>query len=246
MNPTLDQAIIDKAIEEDRAAAMSEFMGQWREDIEAYLPRATIEEAVVKGRYQLLPQRNVRYYGFCDTSGGRKDPAALAIGHREERKIIVDFIKEYKPPFSPYAVAGLMAEELRKYGIRVLYGDRFGAEYTSEAFRQYRITYRNSEKNKSQLYMELIGPLCSGEVELLDNVTLVTQLANLIRKTRSGGKDVIDHPHGFHDDIANCVAGLAALAAHRKKIAGAMPRGNSEEMRIRRIRAGWMRMARTS
>jgi hypothetical protein len=81
MNPTLDQRIIDQALKEDKAAAMSEYMGQWREDIEAYLPREVVERAVVKNRIVLLPKPNIRYFAFADTSGGRADPA-LAIGHR--------------------------------------------------------------------------------------------------------------------------------------------------------------------
>src|SRR5262249_4903704 len=41
---------------------------------------------------------------------------------------------------------------------------------------------------------------------------LLTQLVGLERRTARGGRDSIDHPPGAHDDLANAVAGLAAVA----------------------------------
>jgi hypothetical protein len=133
-----------------------------------------------------------------------------------------------------------MADELSKYNVRLLYGDRYASEYTTEAFRRHGIVYRNSDKSKSELYLELIGPICSGEVELLDSDKLVIQLSNLVRKTRSGGRDVIDHIHGLHDDVANCVAGLSALCGRGKKRVGGFRRSeNSEDREIRKLRLAW-------
>jgi hypothetical protein len=52
--------------------------------------------------------------------------------------------------------------------------------------------------------------LNSGKLVLLDNQRLVNQLVGLERRTARGGRDVIDHSPGGHDDIANCVAGFSA------------------------------------
>ena len=40
---------------------------------------------------------------------------------------------------------------------------------------------------------------------------LAAQLCSLERRTARGGKDSIDHPPGGHDDLANAVAGVAAI-----------------------------------
>jgi hypothetical protein len=64
---------------------------------------------------------------------------------------------------------------------------------------------------KSDLYRELLPVLNAGRIELLDNPRLVSQLCALERRTARGGRDSIDHPPGAHDDIANSVAGVAAL-----------------------------------
>ncbi|MEI9866671.1 MAG: hypothetical protein WDN00_19385 [Limisphaerales bacterium] len=59
--------------------------------------------------------------------------------------------------------------------------------------------------------------MCSGEIELLDDEKLIDQLASLERRTRSGGKDSIDHPPNGRDELANVTAGVAT-ASGRKKI----------------------------
>jgi len=64
--------------------------------------------------------------------------------------------------------------------------------------------------------------LCSGEIELLDDERLVSQIASLERRTRSGGRDIIDHPPGGHDDLANAVAGVAVVAATQRRMVGAL------------------------
>jgi hypothetical protein len=49
--------------------------------------------------------------------------------------------------------------------------------------------------------------MMSGQCELLDNRKLVGQLVGLERMV-GRNRDVVDHPRGQHDDIANCVAGV--------------------------------------
>jgi hypothetical protein len=202
MNPTLSQSIIDDAMEEDRAAALSEYMGQFRDDIALFLPREVIEGVVIKGRKELLPRSVIQYFSFVDVSGGRSDDAALAIAHKSERKVIIDFTKRYLPPFNPNSVVQSMADELKRYGLHQTTGDNYAAEYTAQAFQAFGVKYKKSEKVKSQLYLELLPRLCSGEIELLDDELTINQLANLERRTRSGGKDIVDHPQGGHDDLA--------------------------------------------
>ena len=50
----------------------------------------------------------------------------------------------------------------------------------------------------------------------------VHQLAALERRTRAGGRDIIDHPPGGHDDLANAVAGVSVVAATPRRMIGAM------------------------
>jgi hypothetical protein len=213
MNPLLSQRIIDEAYEEDRASAMAEYGGQFRDDVADFLPRAVIEASVIKGRLEQMPKRGTKYQAFCDLSGGRHDDATLAVAHAEGRTVVLDLLRRYKPPFSPQDVVQRMADELRRYGVTKVEGDNYGAEFVARAFVDAGVKYTRSEMNKSELYLELMPRLCSGHIELLDDETLISQLASLERRTRSGGRDIVDHPPGGHDDVANAVAGVAAVVS---------------------------------
>ena len=224
MNETLPQSVVDAAMEEDLQAAKSEYLGEFRDDIAIFLPREIIEAVVIKNRLELLPNQSIFYFAFADVSGGRSDDAGLAIAHKSGRKVIVDFIKQYRPPHSPYQVIGLMAEELRRYSIRKITGDNYSAEFVTQAFQNNGIKYEKSLLPKSALYLELLPRLCSSEIELLDNENSVNQLSALERRTRSGGRDSVDHCQGGKDDLANVIAGVANITCVRRKVAGAYGR----------------------
>ena len=74
------------------------------------------------------------------------------------------------------------------------------------------IRCEQSAEPKSSLYTNLLPLLNSYRIELLDHPRLVAQLCGLERRTARGGRDSIDHAPGGHDDLANAVAGAAALA----------------------------------
>jgi hypothetical protein len=214
MNPTVPQQIIDEATERDPASAAAEYQAEFRTDIEAFVTREVIDAATIPGRFELPPAKTIDYHAFVDPSGGSGDSMTLAIAHEGERgQAIVDAIREVKPPFSPASVVAEFATLLALYHITQVTGDRYGGEWPAERFREHYITYIPSEKTKSDLYRELLPLLNSGKVELLDHPKLTTQLTSLERRTGRGtGRDVIDHPPGQHDDLANSVAGAIVMA----------------------------------
>jgi len=222
MNPTLPQAVVDEALAEDLQAAKSEYLGEFRDDVAEFLPRAMVEALVVPSRVEVLPYPDRRYVGFVDVSGGRADDAAVAIAHRERDKAVLDLAKVYKPPFNPHEVIRQMAEELKRYGIRRVTGDNYAAEFVARAFEGCGLRYAKCEKAKSALYAELLPRICSKGVELLDLPMLVDQLAGLERRVRAGGKDIIDHPPNGKDDLANAVAGVTEAAFARHTHVGAL------------------------
>jgi len=211
MNPTLSQEIVDSALDDDLAAARSEYFAEWRTDVAGYIPRELVEQLVISHRTELLPHGNTRYFAFVDISGGRKDDGTLAIAHRQDRTVILDHIEAHRAPYNPYSVVQLMAETCQRYNIGRVTGDNYSAEFVREAFLSNGVQYTKCKLPKSELYLELLPRLCSGEIELLDNPTLINQLANLERHTRSGGRDKIDHGPNMHDDVANALAGVAHI-----------------------------------
>jgi hypothetical protein len=114
---------------------------------------------------------------------------------------------EWKPPFSPEGVIEEIVSLCKKYRVTRVRGDRYGGEFCAEQFRKRGIHYEAADKTKSELYLDLVPLVNSGAVDLLKNERLVQQLCGLERRTSRGGRDIVDHAPGAHDDLANAVAG---------------------------------------
>ncbi len=218
MNPSVDPAVIEEALEEDEPAARAEYFAEFRKDIEAYLSREVLDTCTIAGRQELPPVAGVKYFAFTDPAGGSgADSFTLAIAHAEKDKSILDAVREIKPPFSPEATTLELCGFLKSYRITAVTGDRYAGEWPREQFRKNGITYNLSEKNKSEIYRDSLPQFNSGRVELLDIPRLTSQLLNLERRTGWGGRDSIDHGPGAHDDAANSVCGVLHLVGGKAK-----------------------------
>jgi hypothetical protein len=211
MNPSVPQRIIDEAMEADPASAQAEYFATFRVDVETFISREAIEACVAVGCRERPPEADQFYEAFCDPSGGSADSMTLAIGHKIDNVVIIDAIRERRPPFSPDAVVEEFCSLLKAYRIGRISGDRYAGEWPRERFAVRDVTYEPAEKPKSDLYQALL-PLINGRrIELLDDKKLIGQLTGLERRTSRAGKDSIDHMPGSHDDVANSVAGCAAM-----------------------------------
>ena len=94
----------------------------------------------------------------------------LAIAHVDENGVgVLDLLREVKAPFSPEAVVAEFAQELRRFHISEICGDAYAAGWSREAFERHGLSYTTSERNRSQLYLELLPLLTSDQVRLLDH-----------------------------------------------------------------------------
>jgi hypothetical protein len=210
MNPTLPQALIDKALADDPASAAAEYLAEFRSDLESFLDLELIRSCVRADRRELAPLPNVNYRAFADPSGGRHDSFTLAIGHNEGERVIIDAVRARRPPFDPQSVVNEFAALAKNYGITTAVGDRYAGEWVSTAFQKSGIAYDPSPLSKSDIYVETLALFTRGAIELPDEPRLLTELSQLERRT-GRGKDIIDHPPGGHDDVANSVCGVAYL-----------------------------------
>ncbi len=213
MNPLIDQRVIDEALERDHASASAEYLAEFRSDIEAFVTREVVEACVSFGILERPRNANTHYQAFVDPSGGSNDAMTMALGHREGDRIVLDLIRERKPPFSPEAVVAEFCETLRRYGVSTVMGDRYAGEWPREQFRKLGIAYPLSEKPKSDLFRDLLPVLNSHRVDLVDSEKLINQLVGLERRVSRGGRESIDHAPHAHDDLANAVAGAISLLA---------------------------------
>jgi len=214
MNPTIPRSEIAKEFRRDATAARSEFDAEFREDLENFLPMELISSAIVPGRIELLPMKNVRYHGFCDPSGGRSDSMTLAICHQDKTrgKIIVDLVKEVVPPFTPSVVVKDFSNSLKSFGISFLKADAYAGEWVSESFANHGIMVENSELTKSQIYLAILPLMANQRIEIPEDRRLISQLRSLERRC-GRGRDVVDHPPGLKDDLSNAVGGAIAFCS---------------------------------
>ena len=68
----------------------------------------------------------------------------LAIAHRgQDGHVVLDAMRERRPPFSPESVATEFAALLKSYGVHKVTGDRHGGEWLRERFAILRDPIRN-------------------------------------------------------------------------------------------------------
>jgi hypothetical protein len=117
MNPSVQQLVIDEAYERDPAKAAAEHGAEFRTDIENFVSSEVVEACITPDRFELPPIGGVIYSGFVDPSGGSADSMTLAISHRDGEKVVLDVVREIKPPFAPDQVVSEFAALLKNYRI---------------------------------------------------------------------------------------------------------------------------------
>jgi hypothetical protein len=209
MNPTLDPAYLERMAQDDPDAYRSEVLGEFRAGVSTFFDPEAIDAVVARGVRERAPELGLRYVGFCDPSGGRGDAFTAAVAHldRSSKVAVLDALRVWKAPFNPSAVVAEASAFLKSYGVRRTGGDRYAAEFVSEAFRANGIAYEPSELDRSGIYLELLPLVNSAKVRLLDLPELVREFRGLERRRGTAGRDRVDHGPRGHDDQANAAAG---------------------------------------
>jgi hypothetical protein len=153
MNPSVPQSIVDAAVERDPAAAASEWLAEWRQDISSFVPREVVQACVDNNEIERPYDLTNSYFAFVDPSGGSVDSMTLAIGHREKKTelIVVDVVREVPAPFDPDSAVEEFAKTLKAYGLRRVTGDRYAGQWSAQSFQKRQIVYTPSELPKSGL-----------------------------------------------------------------------------------------------
>ena len=185
MNPTVSKDVVAAAEERDPASAAAEYGAQFRSDVESFVSREAVESCVSLGVREHAPISKLRYIAFVDPSGGSADPMTLAIGHKQDGALILDAVRERRPPFRPDEVVAEFAALLKSYRVTKVTGDRYAGDWPRESFRPHNITFDTSNKTKSELYQDLLPAINSRRVDLLDHPQLVAQIVGLERRTRA-------------------------------------------------------------
>jgi hypothetical protein len=210
MNPTLPRSEVERAYQKDPLSARSEYGAEFRESVSEFISAEMIAARVAQGVHQRAYEEGRRYVSFCDTSSGKGDSAVLAIAHFERDRAVLDLLREIAPPFNPASALREFAGVLKAYRCLEVFGDRYAIGFAGEIFEKSGIVFRQSERSRSQIYLEFLPHILSGGVVLLDNEKMQKQFVGLERKP-GRNTDSVDHEQSGHDDCSNAVAG-AVLA----------------------------------
>lgn len=208
----------DQDFEKDPQSARAEWDGEFRDDLADFLTPELLEAVTCKGRTELPPVPGVRYIAFCDPSGGMSDAMTLAVAHLEGDKAVLDAVLVVKAPFDPSEAVAACTGLMKRYGIVRVKADRYAGQWVVSSFAAVGITVDHSERAKSDLYLDFLPMVTSKTAELLDNRQLLSEMANLERRTARSGRDSVDHSPGQHDDLANSVAGVLSTVMHDRRM----------------------------
>jgi hypothetical protein len=224
MNPMLADSKMEAQRRLDPSRYQREYEAEFAEGLESFLPSAWVEQSIVLNRYELPFVASKAYSAGVDATGLGGNPNAdsftLVVGHYEKEVFVQDVCKGWKK--SAYhnvdleGIVGEIADILKRYNLREVHGDKYSGQWVVESFRKVGVTYKQTEQDKSVFYLELEPLFAQGRIEILDHPELARELRLLDRRPRPGGKMIVDHPRGSHDDYANSLA--IAVAFARKAI----------------------------
>jgi hypothetical protein len=223
MNPKLPARVVDRALAEDPVKARAEYLNVWRDDQAGFLPLEVVEACTDWDLYERAPEPGVIYFAFVDAAGGTgKDSYALVIAHVEANgTVVIDAIRERKPPFVPSQIIAEFAELLQAYRVTEVRGDNAGSGFHAGEWDRHPMPFRKYENTTSENYLTALPVLLARRVRLLDNKTLRNQLTSLERTISASDKETVSHPrHGnAHDDVATAVCGAIVWALQAAKLA---------------------------
>jgi hypothetical protein len=213
-NSTLTDEIINEQREANPDAAPSEWDAQFRSDRWGFLSDDTIDGAIDHDRpRELAPKPGVIYFAFVDASGGGSDAYAIAVGHKEGERIIIDVVRGKHG--NPKKITQEYAVLCRSYGIKAVTGDKYAKDWVQDAWREEGFKYIEAEQPAAQLYLESQPQWVRGLVGIYGDPVLLKELRHLECIPGRIGKDQVTHPRNMHDDMANVVCGCITLLAAR-------------------------------
>lgn len=215
------ETFVAEEIAKDPVSAAAEYGANFRTDVEAFVTEELIDRVIERGVEEIPPadeQAGIQYVAGIDASGGRSDSFTAAIAHQEGEMTVLDSVLEIRAPFDPEVALVLVKALLARYRVKVVEGDNYAGEWVASAFTRSGIGYQKSERNRSQMYIEMLPLLTIDKrCRLLDVPALRQQLLGLDRRVLAGGREVVDHGSGGHDDVSNAVA-LACVRASKLRL----------------------------
>ena len=209
MNPSVPQSFIDEKLAADPVRAAADYLAQFRSDMEGFVSREALQACVSAGVFERPPESGISYQAFVDPAGGSgSDSMTLCIAHKDFAAgiVVIDALREVKPPFSPAIVVSEFCALLSNYKIHRVVGDKFGGGWPAETFNRNSVSYEAAPKPKANRHVDLLATVNSRRIALLDHARAFNQTLSMERRAAANSREQIDHAPGQHDDLVNVIA----------------------------------------
>jgi hypothetical protein len=218
MNSTIPAAELERERISDPQNYRREFLAEWLDDVDQFLPDSDITAAIRTGirEYPFVEAFKSQYLATIDASGlSGRDRFTFAIGHRSSRGkdqvgVNLDLLRGWNRR-GVREVVDEISLTLKAYSLKTVYADQFGFAFLKELLSQRGIEVIQlpwSARNKPEIFLGLKLGLSQGNLKLLDHPESLRELRLLECRRTSGGHSAISAPRGQHDDYACVIAML--------------------------------------
>ena len=223
MNPTVSASFLEKEKARDPENYRREYEAEFTEAVTSFLPADLIEQCVIEGRTELLPDTDKHTYVAAVDAAFKGDAFTLCIAHNDHERntAVIDYLGGWQgTKQAPLKLGELMPQIkgiCKRYRVYEVTGDQFGAEPLKDAFERYSLRYAEhtfTNQSKADLYATLRSKIMDRTVELLDHPTSIRELRGLEVENLPGGSIRVRHARHTraHDDYADAIA-LAVFEA---------------------------------
>ncbi len=224
MNPMIPAEELAREQAADPQNYRREFLAEWLDDVDQFLPDSDITAAIRSGVRETQPANTFKgsYFGAIDASSltGR-DRFVFGIARRAARGssgvgAAVDLLRGWSREPVPL-VCDEIAALAKSYGLRSITADQHGYAFLRELMSARGIELLQlpfTMRSKPEIFLDLKLALSQLRLQLLDHPESLRELRMLESRRTSGGNYSIAAPRGAHDDYA-CVI---ALLAHLSKV----------------------------
>jgi len=222
MNPMIPVEELAREEQSDPQNYRREFLAEWLDDVDQFLPDSDITAAIRSGVRETPPADAFKgaYFGAIDASSltGR-DRFVFGVARRAVRGsagvgTAVDLLRGWSRATVPL-VCDEIAALAKSYGLRTVVADQHGYAFLRELMSARGIELRQlafTMRSKPEIFLDLKLALSQLRLQLLDHNESLRELRMLESRRTSGGHYAIAAPRGAHDDFACVIALLAHLS----------------------------------
>lgn len=224
LNPTFSEAQVEAIRARQPDVAAREYDASWIDAATAFFNGKSIDRATRKAPEVLPPEPNHGYVCMIDpaTRGNAWTMAVATLrttptGSKPTIVLAKQWQGSKASPLSPRAVLEEMANDLRPYGVSIVWSDQASGDALRDLAASVGLTLvveASTQANKLATYANLETLLAAGNVELPPTPLVKQDLLGVRRRIGRNGVsvDLERTANGRHSDFAPSIAGAIAKA----------------------------------